>query len=118
VNSLLDRRRRDRDGSFDPSLYRQSLLPRANGVHRLATLRTGSTTKRMSECVQIRPPEISKDLEVRADEPFDGRSVVSRQFKLRAVIQYDGIFALIKWPKFLDPFGIHQGGAVNSHKSG
>jgi hypothetical protein len=57
-------------------------------------------------------------LEVRADQSFDRRSVVSRQFQFRAVIEYHGIFAFVLWSKFLDPFGIHEGGAVNSHKSG
>ena len=57
-------------------------------------------------------------LDVRADQSFNRRPVVSRQFKLRAVIEYNGIFSLVLWAKFLDSFSIHQGRAVNSHKSG
>ena len=52
------------------------------------------------------------------DQSFNSRSVVSGQFKFRAIIEYHGIFAFVPGPQFLDPLGIHQGGAVNSHKSG
>jgi hypothetical protein len=63
------------------------------------------------------PSAQTKGSEVTADQSFNRGSVVSRQFELRTVIQYHGIFAFVLRPKFLYPFGIHQGRALNSHKS-
>ena len=48
-----------------------------------------------------------RGLQVRSDQSFNRRSVVSGQFKFRAIIEYHGILAFVLWPKFLDPFGIH-----------
>ena len=61
---------------------------------------------------------LGSGLQSRSDQPFNRRSVIPGQFKFRAIIQYHGVFAFVPWPKFLDPFGIHQCRAVNSHESG
>jgi hypothetical protein len=55
-----------------------------------------------------RPPDVDhRPLDVSADQSFNRRAIVSRQFEFRAVVEYNGIFSLVLWPKFLDSLGIH-----------